>query len=185
MCTAGTRGLTRWAMRLTPVATKRGSSFAPGMPAAISGVNVPCTSLMCRPTFSKKRPCRNPITPPPPGLALPGSQLEAPGRSGIEVGRRLVLEGLESGDELVPQAVEPGARARHLGGFGQICAQKGLDGHDGVPASLKSAPLALASGGKALIWRKASPRASVAAVTTLRERAPGARGMRRRIAAAA
>jgi hypothetical protein len=83
MWTAGTRGLTMWAIRLMPVATKRGSSSAPGMVAAISGVKVPCTRLMWTPHFSKKRPPRmKPITPPPPAGRSQGFSSKRPGAPG-------------------------------------------------------------------------------------------------------
>src|SRR5438309_418156 len=41
MCTAGTCGFAMWATRLMPVAKKRGSSSAPGMDLANSGLNCP------------------------------------------------------------------------------------------------------------------------------------------------
>ncbi len=79
ICTAGTRGEHRWAIRLTPVAKKRGSVSVPGMVLANSGENSPCTVETWTPTFSKKRPCIIPITPPPPASRVQGFSSNRPG----------------------------------------------------------------------------------------------------------
>lgn len=81
MCTAGTRGLRMWAIRLTPVAKNRGSSSAPGMDLAISGVKVPNTVETWTPTFSNRRPCIIDMTPPPPAARSQGLRTNRPGSS--------------------------------------------------------------------------------------------------------
>ena len=65
--TAGTCGLAMCATRLIPVAKKLGSSAAPGMLAANSGLNRPPTVETLTPTFSNTLPAICPRTPPPPG----------------------------------------------------------------------------------------------------------------------
>ena len=55
------------ATRLRPVAKKLGSSSAPGMLFANSGLNRPPTVETLTPTFSKTLPVIWPRTPPPPG----------------------------------------------------------------------------------------------------------------------
>ncbi len=67
MWTAGTCGLAMWATRLMPVAKKLGSSSAPGMLLANSGLNAPPTVETLTPTFSNTLPVIWPRTPPPPG----------------------------------------------------------------------------------------------------------------------
>src|SRR3954467_5578482 len=55
---------------LIPVAKKLGSSLAPGMFFANSGLNWPPTVETLTPTFSKTFPAIWPRTPPPPGPSL-------------------------------------------------------------------------------------------------------------------
>ena len=67
ICTVGAFGFHGCAISEMPDAQKRGSSSAPGICLANSGANVPNTVDVCTPAFSKKRPRRIPMRPPPPG----------------------------------------------------------------------------------------------------------------------
>ena len=82
MCTAGTRGLVMCAIRLMPVAKKRGSSSAPGMVRAKSDENSPCTVETWTPTFSNRRPRITDMTPPPPAGRSHGVRSNRPGAPG-------------------------------------------------------------------------------------------------------
>ena len=96
------------------------------------------------------------------GRAIPGGELEPARRARIEVGGRLILQGLEGGDDLVAEGVEPGpGPAVAIGEGGGVChGTRGL--------------------GNPSVWRNASERPMAAETVRLRERASGARGISNR-----